>query len=1036
MSVTMVINTPSTSSNTREAKKRKLDKMIDGSIVKLMLKNFMTFSEVTYTPNSKLNLVIGPNGSGKSSIVTAFMLGFGGSPKDINRGEKVSQFVKIGASVADIFIELYRHSNSNINLRRTIFVGNETCHYYINNVMVSKKKYIDLVESLNIRVHNLCQFLPQDRLEDFSKLDSKGLLLSAFQSIEDQELLNNFNKLKELAINVSVSDADLKKLQHKIEIETATNSKLETIVSSFTEKELLEDRLLAIVQKRCWSLYILTWNQIKIVSLSIIYKQKQLIDTKETENNNWKSIVLEQFNIGCKLLEKINGYVRTANDSVNDIKEIHKSSKQTKERIEDYRESILSMEEKLESIRKETLNVEEYKQELVQINKKIVSIDEKLDPMKRNLEDVRNKLKGVTNKVYAIDQELEREKRKEDGKNQLLQRNFPEIWKAISWLRKCDKKSIFVGQVFEPLFTQIEVLDKKNAKYIESIVNYRDLIAFVFEFGEDLSTFNRIIKEQRWQRINTISAPPPNYKVNEISNYNINELKQFGFHSYAMDLINAPPIIKRYLARNYDLHNIPIGSNEVLNNMQHLPNDIGFFFADNAQIAIKTSIYTGEKITRQTQISTDAQFLLFSVDTNLIQILTMKKEELIVECNHFEQQLTESMNHLQVIEDSRQPFFTRKKEIQGSFMKYQNKKNAFDKMTKDVEFTRSELKREEEKSTKYVVEKKQKTQKYFDSMSEAVELLNNYTACIKLFMASTLIVNHFCDGMHEENMILMQLKSIYEATLNNFNEYLMYLRKLESEFKKMLDVALHWSQGVTPYDTALFEPFKEKFDSIEQNDISDLDELIVEMKAKLNCLNIDPNAPKIIQEYKNRKLNIKNMQKQMEDLNNNAQSKETEIETLQSEWLPKLKALVNLLSKNFSTFLTSFGCDGVIELDTGVTRYDFEAYGLMIKVQFRNDNPSMRQLDVKSQSGGERALTTALFLLALQEVTHFPFRIVDEINQGMDKVYERKLMELFMHLFEDRNNQYFVITPKLIKNLSFRNTTVDIINCRFNCRNK
>lgn len=53
----------------------------------------------------------------------------------------------------------------------------------------------------------------------------------------------------------------------------------------------------------------------------------------------------------------------------------------------------------------------------------------------------------------------------------------------------------------------------------------------------------------------------------------------------------------------------------------------------------------------------------------------------------------------------------------------------------------------------------------------------------------------------------------------------------------------------------------------------------------------------------------------------------------------------------------------------------------MIKVQFRNDLPSLRLLDAKCQSGGERALTTALFLLALQEVTHFPFRIVDEINQ-------------------------------------------------------
>lgn len=55
----------------------------------------------------------------------------------------------------------------------------------------------------------------------------------------------------------------------------------------------------------------------------------------------------------------------------------------------------------------------------------------------------------------AIDQDLERENRKEDGKNQLLQRKFPEIWKAITWLRNCDKKSIFRGQVYEPLFTQV-----------------------------------------------------------------------------------------------------------------------------------------------------------------------------------------------------------------------------------------------------------------------------------------------------------------------------------------------------------------------------------------------------------------------------------------------------------------------------------------------------------------------------------------------------------------------------------------------------
>ena len=41
------------------------------------------------------------------------------------------------------------------------------------------------------------------------------------------------------------------------------------------------------------------------------------------------------------------------------------------------------------------------------------------------------------------------------------------------------------------------------------------------------------------------------------------------------------------------------------------------------------------------------------------------------------------------------------------------------------------------------------------------------------------------------------------------------------------------------------------------------------------------------------------------------------------------------------------------------------------------------------QSGGERSVATALYMLALQELTTVPFRCVDEINQGMDARNER-----------------------------------------------
>lgn len=50
---------------------------------------------------------------------------------------------------------------------------------------------------------------------------------------------------------------------------------------------------------------------------------------------------------------------------------------------------------------------------------------------------------------------------------------------------------------------------------------------------------------------------------------------------------------------------------------------------------------------------------------------------------------------------------------------------------------------------------------------------------------------------------------------------------------------------MSPYDKTLFQPMIDKFNNIEQGEVDDLDVLIVEKKAKLNCLNIDPNAPQV-----------------------------------------------------------------------------------------------------------------------------------------------------------------------------------------------
>lgn len=60
---------------------------------------------------------------------------------------------------------------------------------------------------------------------------------------------------------------------------------------------------------------------------------------------------------------------------------------------------------------------------------------------------------------------------------------------------------------------------------------------------------------------------------------------------------------------------------------------------------------------------------------------------------------------------------------------------------------------------------------------------------------------------------------------------------------------------------------------------------------------------------------------------------------------------------------------------------DFDQYGLKIRVKFR-DTDELQELTRHFQSGGERTVTTAIYMIALQELSRVPFRCVDEINQA------------------------------------------------------
>jgi len=98
---------------------------------------------------------------------------------------------------------------------------------------------------------------------------------------------------------------------------------------------------------------------------------------------------------------------------------------------------------------------------------------------------------------------------------------------------------------------------------------------------------------------------------------------------------------------------------------------------------------------------------------------------------------------------------------------------------------------------------------------------------------------------------------------------------------------------------------------------------------------------------------------------------------------------------------------------------DYNKWGIDIKVQFRNSD-DLKRLTSSYQSGGEKSVSTILYLLSLQGLTECPFRVVDEINQGMDPKNERKVFELMAAAATtEGTSQYFLITPKLLPDLDY-----------------
>ena len=259
-----------------------------------------------------------------------------------------------------------------------------------------------------------------------------------------------------------------------------------------------------------------------------------------------------------------------------------------------------------------------------------------------------------------------------------------------------------------------------------------------------------------------------------------------------------------------------------------------------------------------------------------------------------------------------------------------------------------------------------------------------------------------------------------ELTLYNASESLKRLKQDIDDGKKsqreLKVLAKKYFNDVETFKTnyAGREDILSIFEQDIDEDSGELETTLAELEAR--AITINEVDPQILVEYNTRAKEIEAAEIQINQLESSLHTRTESFEKDLEDWKQNVKSIVEKINQSFSDYFSRIGCVGEVRLQEQPL---VSKYGIEIWVKFR-DIEQLQILDSHRQSGGERSVSTMIYLISLQSLSKSPFRVVDEINQGMDPRNERIVHRLIVEsACEKYNSQYFLITPKLLPDLMY-----------------
>ncbi|KAM3872329.1 structural maintenance of chromosomes protein 5-like [Diretmus argenteus] len=999
---------------------------VEGSIIRIKMYNFLTYNYAVVRPGTNLNLVIGPNGSGKSSILCAICLGLAGKTSVLGKGDKVGLFVKRGCNIGWIEIELYK-KGGNVVIKREIHMENNQSVWLLNGRNSSQKAVEEVVKALHIQVSNLCQFLPQERVSEFSKMSKIELLEATEKSVGPPEMYDYHCQLKNFRSKERELENVVKEKASFLEKAKQRNERNKHDVTRYYEKKKHLDRIELLEKKKPWVEYEMARQELEGVKKERDEAKKQRANMKRTHVpmlNKIKTIENQLNPIEAQMKAKTVGITEASrtckqkqdqldrkNKEIEDIKQGFKMKEVEKH---DHQKRISNTRRIIEGLKAELATFDDQQDvtpQLDAVNAELKHNREERASIQGEVADLRREMDNHSAESKLLAKKLNDMNNMMKAKEEKLKGRHRDTHTALQWLRQ--NRQLFTGNVHEPMMLVINVKDPRFAKYVENYISFHDLRSFVFQRKDDREKFMTEVRDHLNLKVNSIYAPEVSCS-NRAPSRPIGSLERFGFYSYLREMFDAPEEVMSYLCFQYKVHDVPVGNNKTKEMIKTVIEEpyMRVFYTSDERYAVKRSFYSN-KISTSNSALTPSQYLNIVVDTEQKQHLEQQMKTCQVKLQDTGEKMTTLQQRAATLDRTDNELREEKKQLsltKGKKRLLEQKISAKQESQRQMEQSGIDLERiEEETKNKISAVNSQKVLIGTEFMSKMklrhkLRMEEVYLALeiVGLTAEKTKLENDYGqDGAKLRT--LDQVCSRLEQRKNQLVETCKDLMKKASEICNI--------DSVESVSTGLHAALSKLPDTLDE-----IEALLAEERSRAD--GFTGLSENVVEEYNRREQEVKNLEKELNEKTNALTTYRQNISEAKERWLNPLKLLVDQINKNFSDFFRSMQCAGEVELHTE-NEEEYDKYGIRIRVKFHNST-QLHDLTGYHQSGGERSVSTMLYLMALQELNRCPFRVVDEINQGMDPTNERRVFDIVNRTAcKETSSQYVYITPKLLENMHY-----------------